>query len=527
MSTDNHTSTEHTTGRRINLVPASSVRTERVEWLIEDWVPSGSLILLAGREGLGKSTIACGIAAQATRGELNAPPMNVAYLNTEDSRSMTVKPRLEAAGANMERVFFIDVTTDEGNRGALTLPGDTGLLARELAAAGVGLVILDAAKSAMHSSLDGYRDDDVRRFLEPLAAMCEEHNITVIGLVHFGKRESNDPGKLILGSVAWSQIARSVLSVAVDEDGTLVVTNTKGNLARGQVSREARIESTTIGTDDGRTTDVGLIVWGDKTRVSAADLLASRDDQDDDRDEISAVVLDYLASQGGSAPAGDVLKAARAAGLSDNAVKKARKRIGVKTEKSGMSGGWVWTIVTGAGFSPKVPEDSEGSRARTRESSPPSGESSPPEPSLYVSKIPETDEGPHARDVGTLGSSKVTGTNQDPDGARSQDPAHIGAPGSSPKPVAFSQPELSGDTELQGIVIGCFPAECPMSLQTVEQSVPPEHRDQVADILTQLVADGRVIQDVGGRYLRNSPPALVATGEVEDRGDVTSSPEAG
>src|SRR5699024_7959213 len=158
----------------------------------------------------------CGIAAQATRGELNDPPMNVAYLNTEDSRTITVKPRLQTAGADLERMFFIDVTTEAGNTRSLTLPGDTALLAREHAANNVGLVILDAAKSAMHSRLDGYRDDDVRQFLEPLVAMCDEYDMAVLGLTHFGKRESKDSGKLMIGSVAWSQIARSVLSVAAD-----------------------------------------------------------------------------------------------------------------------------------------------------------------------------------------------------------------------------------------------------------------------------------------------------------------------
>lgn len=330
--------------RRITLVPASSVRTERLDWLIDNWVPRRSLTLLAGREGLGKSTIACGIAAQATRGELNAPPMNVAYLNTEDSRSITVKPRLQAAGADLARVFFIDVTTEEGGEGALSLPGDTFLLARALADKGVKLVILDAAKSAMHSSLDGYRDDDVRQFLEPLAAVCDQHDMSVIGLVHFGKRESTDTGKLILGSVAWSQIARSVLSVAVDEEGTLVVTNTKGNLAPAQISREARLESVTVDTDDGKTTDVGRIMWGDETNVSAADLLVTRDDQDDERTEAEAWLEDYLRVNGPTARV-DVLKAAQKDRVaSEPTIKRAFRSIGGHSETSGFPRRAVWSL---------------------------------------------------------------------------------------------------------------------------------------------------------------------------------------
>lgn len=327
--------------RRVNLFSASTVKSEHLDWLIPNWIPHRSITLLAGREGLGKSTIASGIAAQATTGELTGKPINVAYVATEDSLSITVKPRLQAAGANLDKTFLLNVTTDEGREGVLSLPGDIHRLGDALKAHDVKLVILDAAKSAMHSSLDGYRDDDVRQFLEPLAALCDALDIVVIGLVHFGKRESTDPGKLILGSIAWSQIARSVLSVAVDDEGTLVVTNTKGNLAPKQVSREARIESVTIPTDDGKATEVGRIVWGNETDRSASELLVSHDD-DDDRSEAEMIVVDFLISQGGSAPANDVRKQIMAAGLTWKTVQNTRKKWGVRTEKRG--DGWVWTL---------------------------------------------------------------------------------------------------------------------------------------------------------------------------------------
>lgn len=327
--------------RRVNLFSASTVKSEHLDWLIPNWIPHRSITLLAGREGLGKSTIASGIAAQATTGELTGKPINVAYVATEDSLSITVKPRLQAAGADLDRTFLLNVTTEEGHEGALSLPGDIHRLGDALKDHDVKLVILDAAKSAMHSSLDGYRDDDVRQFLEPLAGLCDALDIVVIGLVHFGKRESTDPGKLILGSIAWSQIARSVLSVAVDDEGTLVVTNTKGNLAPRQVSREARIESVPVPTDDGKVTEVGRIVWGNETDRSASELLVSHDD-DDDRSEAELIVVDFLISQGGSAPANDVRKQIMAAGLTWKTVQNTRKKWGVRTEKRG--DGWVWTL---------------------------------------------------------------------------------------------------------------------------------------------------------------------------------------
>lgn len=475
--------------RKIALIKAASVRTERLEFLIEAWVPRRSLTLLAGREGLGKSTIACGIAAQATRGELDGTPMNVAYLNTEDSRSITVKPRLEAAGADLDRVFFIDVTTEAGNTGSLQLPGDTSLLARELAANNVGLVILDAAKSAMHSSLDGYRDDDVRQFLEPLASMCDEHDMVVIGLVHFGKRESNDPGKLILGSVAWSQIARSVLSVAVDDEGTLIVTNTKGNLAPAQVSREARIESVTIPTDDGKHTDVGRVVWGDNTNVSAADLLVSHD-EDDDRTDCEIWLGDYL-DQHGPTRRKKVLDDARKAGFTvSKTVQRAFKKIGGES-------GYTATVPREAEWS--LPDLSFGDTGDMKDTS----------PLVHVPAVPTVPTGPdlHKRNVPTVG-----GFQQGHKGHVQGAPVPTVSTDTHPKDMTptFAQPKLSGDTELEDMVIGSLHAEYPMGLKVVEQSIPPMHRDQVPATLDSLLDAGLVIQDIAGRYLLNSAQKATA-----------------
>ncbi|MEJ6013385.1 AAA family ATPase [Corynebacterium sp. H127] len=332
-------------GRSIDLVPASKVKTERLEWLVENWIPKRSLTLLAGREGLGKSTIACALAAQATRGELGGRPLNVAYLNTEDSRAITVKPRLQAAGADLERVFFIDVAGNDGKPSSLKLPEDIDVLETSFIDGDVRFVVLDAAKSVMSPKLDGYRDDDVRQFLEPLTAMAERNDIAVLGLAHFGKRESTDPGKLLLGSIAWSQIARSVLAVATGPDNTLVVTNTKGNLASATTSREVRLESVTIRTSDGETTEVGRAVWGSTTSLSASDLLVDAEDTDE-LNELHAFLVEFF-QHNPEAPRTVVIDAAQKERLgSESTIRRAFKKLGGKSERKGFPAKAVWSIDT-------------------------------------------------------------------------------------------------------------------------------------------------------------------------------------
>ena len=460
--------------RRVKLTPATSIKTETIDWVIDQWIPAGMLTLLAGREGIGKSTIACDWVSM-----LSKKGVKCAYLNSEDSRSYTVKPRLQATGANLDNVFFIDVETETGNEGHLTLPQDTNLLFDELDDQGVKFVVLDAAKSSMDPKLDGYKDDHVRQFLEPLSAAADKYGITVVGLAHFGKAEGKDTGKLLLGSIAWSQIARSVLSAAKDDDGRLIVSNTKANLARGIVSREAHLVSRPVKLSDGTLTELGAIEWGEFTDTVATELLDRQEMDASGRSEIEAVVLDYLASNGGSAPAKEVLKATRAAGLDDNAVKKARGKIGVETKKAGMSGGWVWAIKPGKPFS-KVPEDSEDSRAQTQESSESSRESSETKPRLK--------------------------THEEHEGA--QQTFQLDHPQESEPTERISRLEpRSGrvTNETRTAVIGSLATSAGMSPSVVKASLTQDQIAEIGDLdnyLKTLVVDGLIAQDDKGRYLK-------------------------
>src|SRR5690606_17322565 len=143
-------------------------------------------------------------------------------------------------------------------------------------------------------------DRAVRSYLEPLAQLAARQGCVVFGLCHFGKRDGTDTGKLILGSIAWSQVARSVLSVAKEEDsGNLVVTNTKANLAPRTRSMEATIVSTSVETEDGPT-EVGVLRWLGETTRDARELLSGADDETEERDEITMVIRDYLIECGGS-----------------------------------------------------------------------------------------------------------------------------------------------------------------------------------------------------------------------------------
>jgi hypothetical protein len=165
----------------------------------------------------------------------------VIYLHSEDARETTIVPRLVAAGADLNRVIFVDaVTTAEGDEfeSQVVLPSDVTELAELAIDADAALVVLDAATSVIDSRLDGDKDRQMRIGLESIArGIGERADCAVLGIVHFGKRDSADTGTLILGSIAWSQVARSVLAVAKDDEtGDLVISATKSNIAPGDAA---------------------------------------------------------------------------------------------------------------------------------------------------------------------------------------------------------------------------------------------------------------------------------------------------
>src|SRR5262249_40114098 len=115
-------------GRRIVLTPASAIPIRPVRWLWRDRWPMGTLGLIGGREGIGKSILAYTQAAAITRGRLpgvfHGVPRSVIVAATEDSWEHTIVPRLMAADGDLSKVFRADVVTSEDAALTVSLPRD-------------------------------------------------------------------------------------------------------------------------------------------------------------------------------------------------------------------------------------------------------------------------------------------------------------------------------------------------------------------------------------------------------------------
>ena len=98
------------------LTCGADLTPEPVQWLWPDWLALGKFPLLAGAPGQGKTTIAMGLAATVTLGGRwpdgsRCAADNVLVWSGEDDYTDTLLPRLIAAGADRNRVFFVGGTS--------------------------------------------------------------------------------------------------------------------------------------------------------------------------------------------------------------------------------------------------------------------------------------------------------------------------------------------------------------------------------------------------------------------------------
>ncbi|MFH1110133.1 MAG: AAA family ATPase [Planctomycetota bacterium] len=97
----------------------ADVKPETVEWLWQDRIAIGKVTLIAGDPGLGKSVVTLDIAARVSSGvpfhDTQArpnPPGGVVLLSAEDDVADTIRPRLDAAGADVRRIVIIDAVAE-------------------------------------------------------------------------------------------------------------------------------------------------------------------------------------------------------------------------------------------------------------------------------------------------------------------------------------------------------------------------------------------------------------------------------
>ncbi|OLP04943.1 hypothetical protein BLL52_3763 [Rhodoferax antarcticus ANT.BR] len=353
------------------LTCGSTLEPQPVTWVWENWLAQGKLHVLAGAPGQGKTTLALAMAATITIGGRwpdgsRSSLGNVLIWSGEDDPADTLLPRLIAMGADRSRVFFVTGARISGELLTFDPARDLNQLLRAIEKiGGINLLVVDPIVSAVAG--DSHKNTEVRRALQPLVDLAAHCNCAALGISHFSKGgQGQDPTQRVVGSVAFSAVARVVLVAAkvASEDGKdrRILARSKSNIGPDDGGFEYHIEQTEALPG----IQASYIAWGSAVAGTARELLTEPDDgaggTSEASDAAQLLMAELVADNWTNSE--EASKPLKAAGFSKKQIWNASKKVGVIRKKGGMNEGWYWRLpgLTDVAFRMVSPEDSpEGS----------------------------------------------------------------------------------------------------------------------------------------------------------------------
>jgi archaellum biogenesis ATPase FlaH len=230
-----------------------TVEGESLSWLWPGRIAVGTLCVIAGDPGLGKSLITLDIAARVSAGQQwpdgtgTAPTASVMLLNAEDSYAATVRPRLEAAGANLKNIRPITGVGTPGqerkHQRCFDLSTDLEILADRLRSLREPrLLVIDPVSSYL-GSVSENANAEIRDLLRPLGTVADETNTAVILVTHLRKAAGSNLHRVI-GSIAIAAVARTgYVALRANDHGARVrkLVPIKMNLAEDSTAIRYRV----------------------------------------------------------------------------------------------------------------------------------------------------------------------------------------------------------------------------------------------------------------------------------------------
>lgn len=293
------------TTRTVELKRASTITTTPVRYLWRGRLAEGKQSILDGDGGVGKSTlVATMIAAITTGGELPGGPRlhrprNVLYLSFEDDWDDTIVYRLEAAGADLSRVWLVhavhETTVVAYRDGApvlqtvprqIELPVDMDDLEQIVVAQEIDFLVIDPLEAIIGDKVETVSNQGMRRVLVRLHDLQSRTGLCVLSLRNLNKMQSQ---KAIYrgggaGSILWTARFGMFLGRHPDESDQFVLTSTKVNTGPMPPAEAFYLEPVETG--------VTRVVWTGMVGYSADQVADNK--QEEDPDTSLAVACKWL-----------------------------------------------------------------------------------------------------------------------------------------------------------------------------------------------------------------------------------------
>ena len=326
------------------MTPLSTVESKKVEWLWENRIPANMLSLLVGNPDAGKSFLTMLMAATLTtsRDWPDCKNMNPAgailFFSDEESMEYAIKPRLEANGADCNKVFVFDhIKTKDGEREFFNIQDSIAELDAYLdKVTDCRAIILDPI-TAYLGRADANSNADVRGVLLGLQDLAERRRITVIGVSHLSKKSDLSVIHRVLGSIGFVAAARSVWAVATEQN--------EGEITNPPWRLMLPVKSNYSIDPNGLRFQIveGAVVF-DKNpiRQNIDDVLQKSGMEAKAKKKAKKWLQGRL--EGGDVPSTELLEDAKEQGISEWALRAAGKELKARCYKIGVTEGWAWTL---------------------------------------------------------------------------------------------------------------------------------------------------------------------------------------
>jgi hypothetical protein len=232
------------------IIPLASVETKDVKWQWNNRIPYGAVTLFDGDPDQGKTAILIDLAARASRGSAmpgeTAPrvPVNVLLMNGEDDLERTIKPRLLAAGADLDRISYFDAVRCGNYIREVVFPDDLGLLESVVRTKDIGFMAGDPLAAFLGEDVNSHNDAQIRRVLRQVARVVQRTQAAFAANRHFNKMSNvSDPMYRGGGSIGIIAAVRSAFLIAPhpDEEDVKVLAPIKTNLCAKPPSLRYRL----------------------------------------------------------------------------------------------------------------------------------------------------------------------------------------------------------------------------------------------------------------------------------------------
>lgn len=313
----------------LKMIRMSEVQSQEIEWLWYPFIPYGKLTIIQGDPGDGKTTIVLNLAAKLSKGEALdenmkvTEPVNVIYQTAEDGLADTVKPRLELAGADCERIIVID----ESDK-SLSMVDER--LEEAIVRTGARLLILDPIQAYLGGGMDMNRANEARDMTKKLGALAEKTKCAIILIGHMNKASGNKAAYRGMGSIDFFAVARSVLLVGrvEGESNTRAVVQIKNNLAAFGHPKAFAL------SEDG-------FKWLGDYEITVDEVLGGITPKANKMEQAKQMLRELAETQS-AVLSNEIFDRANELGISKRTLENAKKELGVQTRK--INNAWYWEL---------------------------------------------------------------------------------------------------------------------------------------------------------------------------------------